>query len=363
VKRLEILAVLLCLVACNAEPPAANAREPVLEPVRERTIPAELLSEERNTIEVFRRVSPSVVFVTNTQVRRDFFNLNAMRVPRGNGSGFVWDRDGHVVTNFHVIQGGDEFSVTLADGTTHPAKLVGAAPRKDLAVLEIDAPSSALSPIEAGDSDALVVGQKVLAIGNPFGLDLTLTTGVISALGREITSPGGTEIDDMIQTDASINPGNSGGPLLDSSGRLIGVNTAIFSTTGSSAGIGFAVPVATVSRIVPQLVRYGKVRWAGLGVTVLPDYLVQRWGIRGVAIRDVKRGSPAARAGLRSIEVDRFGNVRSVDLITGIDDQPVEDFGDLASALEDRKPGDEVEVQLERGGEQTSVRVRLVELE
>ncbi|UCE85970.1 MAG: trypsin-like peptidase domain-containing protein [Deltaproteobacteria bacterium] len=358
-KRFQLASLLVCLIACNAEPPPASAREPA----PERTIPSGLLEEERNTIDVFRSVSPAVVFVTNTLVRRDFFSLNAMRVPRGNGSGFVWDEEGHIVTNFHVVEGGDEFSVTLADGSTLPAELVGVAPRKDLAVLRVDTSEAALAPVAVGDSGALVVGQKVLAIGNPFGLDRTLTTGVISALGREITSPGGTQIDDVIQTDASINPGNSGGPLLDSSGRLIGVNTAIFSTTGSSVGIGFAVPVETVSRIVPQLIRYGKVRWAGLGVTVLPDILVQRWGLRGVAIRHVQRGSPAQRAGLRPIEVDRFGNVRGLDLITGIDDQPVEDFGDLAAALEDRQPGDEVEVRLERDGEQTRVRVRLIELD
>ncbi|MFQ5426468.1 MAG: S1C family serine protease, partial [Gaiellales bacterium] len=211
-----------------------------------------------------------------------------------------------------------------------------------------------LVPLEYGDSSELVVGQKVLAIGNPFGLDHTLTTGVISAVGREIPSLAGTVIEDVIQTDASINPGNSGGPLLDSSGRLIGVNASIVSSTGQSAGIGFAVPSSAVKRIVPQLIRFGKVRRAGLGVRILPDYVAERWGEKGVIIRDLEAGSAAARAGLQPIRVDRWGNVSSYDRIVGIDDEPVDDFNDLYRALDGREAGDRVEVHFVRRGEKRS---------
>jgi S1-C subfamily serine protease len=325
--------------------------------------PRGILEDERNSIEVFRRASPSVVFVRNVQLARDFFSLDVTEIPRGTGSGFVWDRQGHVVTNYHVLAGGNVFSVVLADGATYRARVVGLEPRKDLAVLRIDAPAAALVPLEIGASSRLVVGQKVLAIGNPFGLDRSLTTGVISALGREIPSQGRTVIEDVIQTDASINPGNSGGPLLDSAGRLIGVNTAIVSPTGSSAGIGFAVPVDTVKRVVPQLIRYGKVRRAGLGITVLPDHLAERWGLRGVIVRGVVPGGPAERAGLRSIRVDATGSVRSFDLIVGIDDHAIATFNDLSAVLDRHQPGDEVTVRYARDGRAARARVRLAEID
>jgi protease Do-like 1, chloroplastic len=329
----------------------------------ERPIPPELLTDERNTIEVFRRVSPAVVFVRNNRLARDVFSLDVTEVPRGSGSGFIWDREGHVVTNLHVISGGDSFSVTVADGTTYRARVAGIAPRKDLAVLRIDAAPAELVPIELGDSSRLVVGQKVLAIGNPFGLDRTLTTGVISALGREISGPRGDPIEDVIQTDASINPGNSGGPLLDSAGRLIGVNTAIYSPTGTNAGIGFAVPADAVKRVVPQLIRYGKIRRAGLGVALLPDYLAERWGERGVIVRSVMPDGPAARAGLLSLRVDRRGAVRDFDVIVGIDDRDIANLADLSAALDRHQPGDEVVVRYRRGGQLARVTLRLGEVE
>ncbi|MCZ6452167.1 MAG: trypsin-like peptidase domain-containing protein, partial [Deltaproteobacteria bacterium] len=222
---------------------------------REITPRGKLSVEESLTIALFRKASPSVVNITTLTVRRDVFTLNLLEIPEGTGSGFVWDNAGHIVTNYHVIQNADVAQVTLADQSTLKARRIGVAPDKDLAVLQIDVAKSRLRPIPIGSSNNLRVGQKVYAIGNPFGLDQTLTTGVISALGREIESVTRRPIRGVIQTDAAINPGNSGGPLLDSAGRLIGVNTQIFSPSGASVGIGFAIPVDTVNRVVPQLIR------------------------------------------------------------------------------------------------------------
>ncbi|HPG26315.1 MAG: trypsin-like peptidase domain-containing protein [Spirochaetaceae bacterium] len=323
-----------------------------------------LLEDERNTIDVFRRAGAGVVFVTNNALRRDFFSVDVTEVPQGTGTGFLWDREGHVVTNFHVLEGGQTFSVTLADGTHREAHVVGVEPRKDLAVLRVDLSGLEVVPLPIGRSDPLVVGQKVLAIGNPFGLDRTVTTGIVSALGREIPTKGGFVIEDVIQTDASINPGNSGGPLLDSAGRVIGVNTAIYSPSGTSAGIGFAIPMDTVARIVPQLIRYGHVRRVGLGVTIVPDYLVDSWGLEGVMVRDVPNGSPAARAGLRSVQVNRRGIPVSADLILEIDGRPIRSLADLSNAMDDREPGDRVRLIVARDGvEKLTLEVELTELE
>ena len=323
-------------------------------------IPGDLLDSERNTIEVFRKVSPSVVYVANTQVSRGSFLFQARETPQGAGSGFIWDEQGHIVTNYHVVHGGEKFAVSLPDGTTYDAALIGVEPRKDLAVLKIET-DAALHPVQLADSHQLLVGQKVLAIGNPFGLDSTLTTGVISALGREIESVPGTRIEDVIQTDASINPGNSGGPLLDSHGRFIGITTAIFSTSGTSAGIGFAVPAATIARLVPQLIRFGRVKWAGLGVAVLPDHIAAQWGILGVIVRDVFPDSPAAKAGMRSMQVDQRGIPRGFDVITRVDDHPVSQLVDLIDVLDDFEPGDKVKVEFERDGEAHRAEVELGE--
>jgi len=322
-----------------------------------------LLESEQNTVDVFRRVSSSVVFITNSAIQRDYFNRDVGEVPRGTGSGFIWDRRGHVVTNFHVIRGANSITVTLANGENRRAAVIGVDQNKDLAVLRVDGKSKTLKPVAIGDSSALLVGQKVLAIGNPFGLDQTLTTGVVSALGREITSIAGTKIQDVVQTDASINPGNSGGPLLDSNGRLIGVNTAIFSPTGSNAGIGFAVPVDTVRRVVPQLIRYGKVKRAGLGVTILPDDLARSWGVKGVVIRDVYRQSAAARAGLVGVKVSALGKVTIGDVIIGIDRKKVLNFNDLFGALDARKAGEQVTVHVKRDGKKYRVQLHLQEIQ
>jgi S1-C subfamily serine protease len=359
ISRLAGLPPAVVLAAVVAWSGPGRAQKLTTEP---QPVPSGLLQDELNTIEVFRRVSPAVVNITNKQLRRDIFTLNVLEIPRGTGSGFVWDRDGHIVTNAHVIAGGNAFSVTFSDGTSYDAKLVGQDPTKDLAVLRIEAPRGGLVPVVTGTSQNLVVGQKVLAIGNPFGLDQSLTTGVISALGREITSVAGTPVQDVIQTDASINPGNSGGPLLDSGGRLIGVNTMIYSTSGSSAGIGFAVPVATVMRIVPQLIREGRVTRAGLGITIFPDYLTQRWDVEGVPIRDVVRGSAAARAGLQGAEVDSWGRVRFGDIIVGIDGQTIENYAEMYTALDRHQPGDRVKVRYRRGERTRETDVTLQEV-
>lgn len=330
-------------------PPSANERSALLE-------------SERNTMDVFRRADPSVVFVTNKALRRDFFSMNVTEVPQGAGSGFLWDEHGHVVTNFHVLEGGQAFSVTLPTGVTRDARVVGVEPRKDIAVLHFDTEGLDLEPLPLGTSASLAVGQKVLAIGNPFGLDRTLTTGIISALGREFPTQGGFLIEDVIQTDASINPGNSGGPLLDSRGRVIGVNTAIYSPSGASAGIGFAIPIDTVGRIVPQLIRFGQVRRVGLGVRVLSDQIVQRWGLAGVGIREVTPGTEAARAGLRSVRADRYGRVESVDILVGLDGEPIDGFASLANALDGREPGERVTLSVRRDDETVEIEIHLQEL-
>ena len=332
--------------------------------LQEPPIPEGLLEEERNTIEVFRSVSPAVVYITSKEQRQNMFTLDIMEIPVGSGSGFVWDRQGHIVTNFHVVQAvhaGTTLTVTLADGSVHDAEVVGAEPNKDLAVLRIASPTAALVPVQPGNSSQLVVGQKVLAIGNPFGLDQTLTTGIISALGREIKSVTGTTIHDVIQTDASINPGNSGGPLLDSSGRLIGVNTAIYSQVGQSAGIGFAVPVNTVRQIVPQLIEFGGIKRAGLGVVLVPENRARAWRIRGVALWEVQEGSAAAKAGLQSARQDRAGRIY-LDIITAIDGTAIEDYSDMYDVLERREPGDRVSVRYVRDGREITTNVVLQEI-
>lgn len=319
----------------------------------------DLTVDEKSTIALFRRASPSVVYITTLTVARDFFTLNLLQIPEGTGSGFVWDDAGNIVTNFHVIQNADAAQVTLADHSTWKARRVGMAPDKDLAVLRVDAPKSRLHPIPIGSSKDLKVGQKVIAIGNPFGLDQTLTTGVISALGREIESVTRLPIKGVIQTDAAINPGNSGGPLLDSAGRLIGVNTAIYSPSGASAGIGFAIPVDTVNRVVPQLIRYGKIIRPGLGVQVAEDQLTRELGLTGVLIVDVAPGSPAAKAGIRPTMRGALGRVKLGDVIIAIDGKKIESVNDLFLLLEQYKVGDMITIAVLRDGKRRQVKVTL----
>jgi S1-C subfamily serine protease len=310
-----------------------------------------LAADELANIELFRRVSPSVVHITSLGVQRDLFSLNVQQVPRGTGTGFVWDDSGHIVTNFHVIQGANGARVTLADQTTFDAKLVGAFPDRDLAVLRIEAPKAKLPPIALGSSRDLQVGQRVYAIGNPFGLDQTLTMGLVSALNREIESFNNRSIRGVIQTDAAINPGNSGGPLLDSAGRLIGVNTQIASPSGASAGIGFAIPADEVNRIVPRLIRDGRFLRPAIGVSAGPAGLQQALKLpRGVVIVDVGRATPAARAGLQPFRRGNRGEVLQGDVITAINGEPVNDFDDMLTALERRQPGETVTLSVWREG-------------
>jgi S1-C subfamily serine protease len=319
----------------------------------------ELLSDEKSTINLFRQASPAVVNITAIGVERDLFTLNLYQIPQGTGSGLVWDTRGNVITNFHVIQNADAAQVTLADQSNWKARVVGAAPDKDLAVLRIDAPANRLHPIPIGTSKDLQVGQSVFAIGNPFGLDQTLTTGVISALNREIESVTRRPIQGVIQSDAAINPGNSGGPLLDSAGRLIGVNTAIYSPSGTSAGIGFAIPVDTVNRIVPELIRSGKIIRPGLGVQIADEQIAQRLGVSGILVVDVVRGGAAARAGIRPTRRDAEGRLRLGDVIAAIDGKKVESPNDLYLLLEKYKVGDAVTLSMLRDGQTVQAKVTL----
>jgi S1-C subfamily serine protease len=319
-----------------------------------------LAADELANVELFKRASPSVVHITSLGVQRDLFSARVQEVPRGTGTGFVWDDGGHIVTNYHVIDGASAARVTLADQTSFDAKLVGAFPDRDLAVLRIDAPKAKLPPIAVGSSRDLLVGQRVYAIGNPFGLDQTLTTGLISALNREIESFNDRTIRGVIQTDAAINPGNSGGPLLDSAGRLIGVNTQIASPSGASAGIGFAIPVDEVNRIVPRLIRDGRFVRPALGVSAGSAQLRQALNLpKGVSVVQVQPGSPAAKAGLQPFRRGNRGEVLYGDVITAINDEPVADFDDLLGALERRAPGESVTLSVWRDGQTRRQAVQL----
>ncbi len=319
-----------------------------------------LSADERNTMAVFESVSPSVVYITTVQYVRDFFSPNVMRVPQGTGSGFVWDEQGRVVTNYHVVRGAQEAQVRLGDQRSFRARLVGASPDHDIAVLQIDVPSELPPPISIGSSEELRVGQTVLAIGNPFGLDHTLTTGIVSALNRSIENESGGEIENVIQTDAAINPGNSGGPLIDSAGRLVGINTMIYSPSGAYAGIGFAVPVDTINRVVPRLIAYGQYVRPTLGITARDEISRRLIGDdEGVVVLGVVAGSPAARAGLRAAEQTASGRVRIGDVIEAVDGRPVENFGTLINLLDAREFGDRVTLTVLRGEQRVEVPVTL----
>ncbi len=324
-----------------------------------------LLPSELNTIAVAREASPSVVFVTNIALVQNIF-LDEYAVPQGAGSGIVWDKDGHILTNYHVVEGGSAFLVTFKDHKQLDARLVGVEPRKDIAVLQVDARKEKLVPISTGDSADLQVGQKTVAIGNPFGLDDTVTQGIVSALNRQIEGAGGVTIHGMIQTDAAINPGNSGGPLLDSDGRLIGMNTMIYSNSGNNSGVGFAVPVNVIKRIVPEIIRYGHSIEPGLGVNILSDR--QAYDLlgsqAGVVVASVRPDTPAARAGLRGISRDPdTGRLVLGDIIVGINKTPIADYDDLYNALDALKKGDVVTVKTLRGGRKRSYRVRLIDVD
>jgi S1-C subfamily serine protease len=356
-----VLSLLGILLAKQSWVGGASLNDPRATP-RPVTPRGEFSPEEKSTIALFRQASPGVVNITTIGVQRDFFTLNLYQIPQGTGSGVVWDTTGNIITNFHVIQNAGGAQVTLADQSNWKARVVGVAPDKDIAVLRIDAPANRLHPIPIGTSKDLQVGQTVFAIGNPFGLDQTLTTGVISALNREIESVTRRPIQGVIQSDAAINPGNSGGPLLDSAGRLIGVNTAIYSPSGASAGIGFAIPVDTVNRIVPELIRSGKITRPGLGVQLdeqINEQISRRLGVKGVLVVDVARGGAASKAGIQPTRRDAEGRLRLGDIITAVDGKKVETPNDLFLTLEKYKVGDAVNLTLLRDGKSVQAKVNL----
>jgi S1-C subfamily serine protease len=328
------------------------------------TRPAVFAPAEQSVINIFKRVSPSVVSVANKAILRDLFDSSLYEVPQGAGTGFVWDKEGHVISNFHVVYGAAAIQVTLNDGTSYNAELVGQDPDEDIAILKIDAPKTLLTPVEPGRSADLQVGQTVLAIGNPFGLDTSLSLGVVSALGRNITSMSRRMIHNVIQTDAAINPGNSGGPLLDSSGRLIGMNTAIVSPSGVYAGVGFAVPVDTIRRAVPQLLKTGRVQRPTLGIRMVPQPLSRRAAVdRGVPILSVVPGSAAERANLKGVRQTRGGDIILGDIIMEIDGVAVNSDEDVSAAIDRHQVGDEIRVTLQRGDSQRTVTVKLRDAE
>ncbi len=326
------------------------------------TARGDLALDEKSTIEIFENSRNSVVFISTKQQVLDVWTRNVFSVPRGNGSGFIWDGHGHVVTNNHVIQGASEAQVKLADGRSYKAALVGASPEHDIAVLRIGIGFKQPPPVPVGASSDLKVGQKVFAIGNPFGLDWTLTSGLVSALDRTLPTDKGATINHLIQTDAAINPGNSGGPLLDSAGRLIGINTAIFSPSGAYAGVGFAVPVDTVNRIVPQLITNGKYIRPTLGIEVdqgINERLTRAFGVEGVVVLGVVEGSAADKAGLKGARVSRYEGVTLGDIIISIDGDKIASVPGLFSKLDDFQVGETVKVGLSRAGKEQDVPVTL----
>ncbi len=359
---IRLFLCLMALLSASSLPPnPALAQQGVGQP-RAITPRGELAADEKATIDLFERTRESVVYITTSSRVRDIWTRNVYSVPRGTGSGFVWDDAGHVITNFHVIENASEALVKLADGREFKASLVGVSKAHDLAVLRIKIPNRRPAPVPIGTSHDLRVGQKVYAIGNPFGLDWTLTTGIVSALDRSLGEENGASIEHLIQTDAAINPGNSGGPLLDSAGRLIGVNTAIYSPSGSSAGIGFAVPVDTVNRVVPQLIKSGRYTSPALGVEIDEDLnrrLTKLLNVSGVVVLRVAPGSSAAKAGLTGINISRSGEVVPGDIITAIDGKPVDSVGKLLSRLDDYRVGDTVRVTVLRKGKSTELKVTL----
>ena len=326
------------------------------------TARGDLAADEQSTIELFQEASPSVVYITTLTQQVNPWTLNATNVPSGTGSGFIGDTQGHLVTNFHVIQDANAAQVTLFDQQSYSAHLIGVSPQHDLAVLQIKVLTTRLRPLPLGVSQDLKVGQKVFAIGNPFGLDHTLTTGIVSALNRTLEGIAGQSMEGLIQTDAAINPGNSGGPLLDSAGRLIGVNTAIFSPSGVYAGIGFAVPVDIVNRVVPQLIANGRYTPPQLGVIVddrLSRQVTQRLGVPGLLILGIREGSPAAAAGLHPTRRTPDGKLRLGDILLSINGQSIHSSSELTSALERHQPGDTITLEIWRDHVRQQVSVKL----
>ncbi len=358
IKIAIVAAVALGLSACGRDEPQRVAAEPRVIAAR-----GDLAADEAATIELFERSKDAVVYIAVAQRVVDPWSRNMFSIPRGTGSGFVWDRDGHVVTNNHVILGASEARVRLNDGRDYAASLVGASPAHDLAVLRIRVPERPPAPLPIGTSADLRVGQKVFAIGNPFGLDWSITSGIVSALNRSLPSEDGRSvIEALIQTDAAINPGNSGGPLLDSAGRVIGINTAIFSPSGAYAGVGFAVPVDTVNRVVPQLIAKGKYVRPVLGIQAdeqLNQMIAKRLGVKGVAVMGVERDSAAAEAGLRAAKIEPNGGIVPGDIILAIDGKEIDTVAKLVARLDEKKAGETVKLTVLREGKKTEVAATL----
>jgi S1-C subfamily serine protease len=320
-----------------------------------------LAPDEQRTIDIFEKSKRSVVYISTSERVRDLWSRNVRTIPRGTGSGIIWDEAGHVITNYHVIAGASAATVRLNDGRDYPATLVGASQFHDIAVLKIRVPSNPPPPLPLGTSHDLKVGQQVYAIGNPFGLDWTLTTGIVSALDRSIDDDNGNTIEHLIQTDAPINPGNSGGPLIDSAGRLIGMNSAIYSPSGASAGIGFAVPADTINRVVTALIEHGRYARPTLGIEIdsdLNDLLSSRLGVAGVFVLRVDPHGPAAAAGLRGAKIDR-GSIVPGDVIVSVDGKPVTTPSRLQARLDDFNPGNHVRLGVLRDGREINVSVAL----
>jgi S1-C subfamily serine protease len=332
----------------------------VKEDSQKNEISTPLLEKERRLIDIYKKNSPSVVNVSNIQVKRGFF-FDAVEIPIGMGSGFVWDSEGHIVTNYHVADNATRYLISFNnDEKQYQAKFIGGEKNKDIAVLKLIEKPKVLHPIEIGKSASLQVGQMAIAIGNPFGLDHSMSAGIISALGRKIRGYGGIKIYDMIQTDAAINQGNSGGPLIDSLGRLIGMNTMIYSTSGTSAGLGFAVPVDTISRIVPQIIKHGKVIRPALGVAILPDAIKNRFTEQeGIIISEVFNNSSAEKAGLEGVKKDPSGRILLGDIIIGINQHKIATHDDIYNVLDNFKVGETVELHYVRKGKKQSAKIKL----
>ncbi len=320
----------------------------------------DLSEDEKSTIQIFREASPSVVHITTLTHHRDRLSFKILEIPEGTGTGFIYDDAGHVVTNFHVVRKGQAAKVMLADNSSWDATLVGYELDKDIAVLKIEAPPGRLKKVAIGESAGLQVGQKVFAIGSPFGLDQTLTTGVISGLGREIKSMNGRSIEGVIQTDAAINPGNSGGPLLDSAGRVIGVNTMIVSESGAFSGIGFAVPVDIVNQVVPDLIKSSRMERVVPGFKLFDDSFTRRLGItRGALVERVFENSAAEAAGIRETFSDDDWTIYLGDIVIEIAGRPIRTESDMAKALTGKKPGEEVSVVVIRGNQTVKLKLKL----
>jgi S1-C subfamily serine protease len=346
----------LALACALLAPGAAHARTV--------TPRGDLNPQEHALIDMFERSKRSVVYISTSERVRDFWTRNIRSIPKGTGSGFFWDEQGDIITNYHVISGASEARVRLNDGRDYPATLVGASQFHDIAVLRIKVPSNRPPPLPLGASHDLRVGQSVYAIGNPFGLDWTLTGGIVSALDRALDNDDGTTIEHLIQTDAAINPGNSGGPLLDSAGRLIGMNTAIYSPSGASAGIGFAVPIDTINRVVTALVANGKYAPPSLGIEIDPDLndlLSERLNVQGVFVLRVRRGGPAAAAGLRPARIERGNVIVPGDVIVDVGGKPVDTVAKLQARLDDFNPGDRVRLGILRRERRVNVEATLAE--